>query len=117
MNIQERLKVRGRSTGDMGTWITGYYHYDRQLNEHYICEENSLYRFEVDPATVGQLMCFIGGIEYFEDDIVGDTMGVSKRIWIDPQYGYVQGDIEKMWDEPFYPNNFVKVIGNIHQNA
>ncbi len=52
MTPQKDLLVKAQCIGDLGTWVTGYYHYDASLNEHYVCLEDSLFRKQVDPKTV-----------------------------------------------------------------
>ncbi len=55
--MRENL-FRGKSVGDLAPWIYGYYHFDKSLNAHYICDKDSLYRYEVISETVGQLTPF-----------------------------------------------------------
>ncbi len=66
------ILFRGKSTGDLNKWIYGYYHFDKSVNRHYICDENSLIRYDVIAETVGQ---FTGKLDtdntkIFEGDIV-----------------------------------------------
>jgi len=75
MKPQQQLLCRGRSTGDLKPWITGYYHFDAELNQHFICSEKTLFRHEVDGDTVGQFT------------------GVEDRNW----NNVYQGDIAKLY--------------------
>lgn len=51
-NPERRLLVTATSTGNMGTVIAGYYHFDRTTGTHYVCAEHTLVRYEVKPETV-----------------------------------------------------------------
>lgn len=52
--MNRQYLFRGKSTGDLAPWIYGYYHYDNATEVHYICDKDTLYRYEVDPETVSQ---------------------------------------------------------------
>lgn len=62
---------RGKSTGDLGIWIYGYYHYDKVLDQHFISDIHTLVRYEVRPETVGQATgwkCKTTGKDVFDGD-------------------------------------------------
>ena len=105
---------RAKSKGDLGTWIYGYYHYDKSLNEHYICTADNLIRHEIDPDTLGQLMYEDNGVKFFEDDLCITKDGDVFRIWIDR--AFLMGGIEKEWDDFFNELTLLEPIGNIHDN-
>ena len=78
-SVPQRIyKFRGKSNGDIDTWIYGYYHFDKETNLHYICSLEKLIRYEVKPQTVGQLVFVCDGVEYYENDIVKDWSGIKE---------------------------------------
>jgi hypothetical protein len=48
---QTALLVTGKTTSEL-TFVTGYYHYDKEVDKHYICSEERLFRYEVSPETI-----------------------------------------------------------------
>lgn len=64
------IKFRGRTNGDTGAWVIGYYHYDKSVNKHFICSLEKLIRYEVVPETVGQFTGLIdrNHKEIYEND-------------------------------------------------
>jgi len=81
--MNREILFRGQSVGDLAPWIYGYYHFDKSLNAHYICDRDSLYRYEVRGETIGQYAEWkdINGIEIFEGDVVHVYYGVGKVIF------------------------------------
>lgn len=64
------LKFRGKTTGNTGAWIFGYYHYDKSTNTHYICDAENLLPYEVSPGTVGQFIRTVDGLDVYENDLL-----------------------------------------------
>lgn len=130
---------RGKSVGDLAPWIYGYYHFDKTLNAHYICDKDSLVRYEVRPETVGQLVhkdrnehdIFHGDIlqMYSHSDIT--HRHEKGLVWIGDGYEpdvrevkYQNGTfytigfagIEQAFMHTARPGQSYEVIGNVHDN-
>ncbi len=69
------ILFRGKSTGDLSPWIYGYYHFNKDLNSHYICDKDTLFRYEVIPETVGQSLNLFdkNSKTIFEGDLIRHT--------------------------------------------
>lgn len=48
---QNALLVTGKTTSGLSL-VTGYYHYDKEVDKHYICGSDTLIRYEVNPETI-----------------------------------------------------------------
>lgn len=60
------IKFKAVASGDLGTIVTGYYHYDDETKKHYITTETGLKRKEILPDTLGQ---FIGIKDKNNEDV------------------------------------------------
>jgi hypothetical protein len=49
---EKALLVKATGVGDLKAQIIGYYHYDNTLNEHFVCNRESLIRYQVLPETI-----------------------------------------------------------------
>lgn len=115
------IKFRGKSTGDQGKWIYGYYYFDRQLKSHRILDAVYLKSYEVIPETVGQFVCHINGKEIYDGDRVltyrwrsGEgviTFGTKKCGFY---ISCPKADFES--DRRIALSNIKEVVGNIHEN-
>jgi ferredoxin-fold anticodon binding domain-containing protein len=110
------IKFRGQSTGDIGTWIYGYYHFDKSNTCHYICDIDSLVRYEVKPGTVGQ---FTGlqdknGTDIYEGDII--DYGNGRNITITYEVNGFGFKFKHGHERCFLDMTKFEVIGNIHEH-
>lgn len=47
MKTQDKFLAKGIMIGYIQSKIVGYYHYDSKTDKHYICDEKTLFRYEV----------------------------------------------------------------------
>jgi len=130
------IKFRGKSTGDLKTWIYGYPYYDSELYKHYIATYKGLIRKEIDGDTIGQFTGLFNNEkqELYEGDIVEawstGSKGTFEIYWRQegaPMYIlYPNFQHGKHWHLNLHGSNIgekagvyvddLKIIGNIHDN-
>lgn len=116
-----QIKFRGKSVGDIGAWIYGYYHYDKFVKKHYICSED-LIRHEVIEETVGQRTgmkdknvkdIYEGDeLECYDDNIYHPSIKKSEIIWCDKMCKFKLNHQSNTFE--YYAT--IEVVGNIHDN-
>lgn len=133
-----KILFRAVAKGDLKTMVHGYYHYDSQTDNHYICLKDSLIRKEIDPDTLGQFTGLTdkNGKEIWEGDIVkchyfyealGENLGVYEaekeivgEIWFQEMGLWIESNNEfdsgyLLWINGLHEESF-EIIGTIHEN-
>lgn len=100
------IKFRGKRV-DNAEWIYGYY--VKGETRHCILRDLGGMQFDVIPETVGQLLTSEKNPNFFEGDIIADTLPISKET--DFKNAYVV-----TWENYYDISPTEYVIGNIHDN-
>ena len=126
------IKFRGKTNGDTGAWVIGYYHYDKNIDKHFICSLEKLIRYEVIEETIGQFIWKYdrNGIELFEGDVLctwndneeydiwdKEEWGYTSIVFKDGRFGYSDWYMDDEGSNSVYAERFVEKIGNVFDNV